>query len=334
MLEQLNRYIATAETSKHRFFQFLDANVRPDNKLINVGLSDGASLSLLSSRIHAHWSIYCGNWMGVGNDPVYAKTKTFDPFPFPTTKDEEGLNGLGDRLDSFRKDRLAEHDFLTMTSLYNVLEQVRELENGCDVPPLSAKERDIHEAGLVSVLKEIHNDIDRAVFDAYGWADLIPALVGKPGATAPSPHKTPEQDGAEEELLARLVALNRERAAEERRGVVRWLRPDYQVPKLGHKVRKPEEAKQVEADLTVTEPTDGKPAWPKDELGRIRIVRDMLGRAPAPLAPEALSAAFRGRSSAQRRRRVEQVLQTLVAAGVAQQGIDGRGGGSRFFIPR
>ena len=128
---------------------------------------------------------------------------------------------------------------------------------------------------------------------------------------------------AEEELLARLVALNRERAAEERRGVVRWLRPDYQVPKLGHKVRKPEEAEQVEADLTVTEPTDGKPAWPRDELDRIRIVREMLGRAPAPLAPEALSAAFRGRSSAQRRRRVEQVLQTLVAAGVAQQGIEG-----------
>ena len=47
--------------------------------------------------------------------------------------------------------------------------------------PLSAKEKDIHEAGLVSVLKEIHDDIDRAVFKAYGWGDLIPALVGKPG---------------------------------------------------------------------------------------------------------------------------------------------------------
>ena len=85
-----------------------------------------------------------------------------------------------------------------------MLERVRELENGCDVPALSAKERDIHEAGLVSVLKEIHDDIDRAVFEAYGWADLIPALVGKPGATVPSPHKAPVQEAAEEELLARL----------------------------------------------------------------------------------------------------------------------------------
>ena len=221
-----------------------------------------------------------------------------------------------------------------MTALYNVLERVRELENGCDVPPLSAKEKDIHEAGLVSVLKEIHDDIDRAVFKAYGWGDLTPALVGKPGATMPSPHKTPEQEEAEEELLARLVALNQERAAEERRGTVRWLRPDYQKPKLGHKVKTPEDVEQVEAQLVVPETADGKPAWPKDELDRIRVIRDMLGRAPAPLAPEALSAAFRGRNSAPRKKRVEKVLQTLVAAGVAQQGIDGQEGGSRFFIPR
>ena len=334
VLEPLARYIATIETSKHRFFQFLDANTRPDNKLINIGVEDGAALSILSSRLHVHWSISSGNWLGVGNDPVYAKTKTLNPFPFAVSETAEAHNTLGDRLDSFRKVRLADHDFLTMTALYNVLERVRELENGCDVPPLSAKERDIHEAGLISVLKDIHDDIDRAVFEAYGWADLIPALVGKPGATAPSPHKTAEHEEAEEELLARLVDLNRDRAAEERRGLVRWLRPDYQISKLGYKVRKPEEAVQAEADLAVPEPADSKPAWPRDGLDQIGVVRDMLGRAPAPLAPEALSAAFRGTSSARRKKRVEQVLHTLVAAGVVQQGIDGQEGGSRFFIPR
>ena len=333
-LKQLPRYVTTAETSKHRFFLFLNGNIRPDNKLINVGVDNSALLSSLSSRIHVLWSINSGNWLGAGNDPVYAKTKTFDPFPFPATENSQTLGKLGNRIDAFRKERLTEHDFLTMTALYNVLERVRELENGCDVPPLSAKEKDIHEAGLVSVLKEIHDDIDRAVFDAYGWADLNPALVGKPGATMPSPHKTPEQEEAEEELLSRLVALNQERAAEERRGTVRWLRPDYQIPKLGHKVKRPDEVEQIEAALTMPESADGKPAWPKDELDRIRIVRDLLGRAPGPMAPEALSAAFRGPSSAQRKKRVEKVLHTLVAAGVAQQGIDGQDGGSRFFIPR
>ena len=192
-LKQLPRYITTAETSKHRFFQFLNGNIRPDNKLINIGVDNSAVLSVLSSRPHVLWSINSGNWLGVGNDPVYAKTKTFDPFPFPATKNSETLGKLGSRIDAFRKERIAEHGFLTMTALYNVLERGRELENGCDVPTLSAKERDIHEAGLVSVLKDIHDDIDRAVFEAYGWADLIPALVGKPGATMPSPQKAPEQ---------------------------------------------------------------------------------------------------------------------------------------------
>ena len=221
-----------------------------------------------------------------------------------------------------------------MTVLYNVLERGRELENDCDVPCLTAKEKDIHEAGLVSVLKDIHDDIDRAVFEAYGWADLSPALVGKPGATMPSSHKTPEQEEAEEELLTRLVALNLERAAEERRGTVHWLRPDYQKPRLGHKVKTPEDVEQVEAQLIVPAPADGKPTWPKDEMDRIRVVREMLGRAPAPLAPETLGVAFSGKNSARRTKGVEKALHTLVAAGVAQQGIDGQDGSSRFFILR
>ncbi len=339
VLELLGRYIATIETSKHRFFQFLDAEIRPDNKLINIGVQEAASLSVLSSSTHCFWFQANAGKIGVyALDSVYVKTRCFDTFPFPAlpkgSKLEQLLDDQGDRLDVFRKERLAEHDFLTMTSLYNVLERERELENGCEVPALTAKERDIHEAGLVSVLKEIHDDIDRTTFEAYGWADLIPALVGKPGATMPSPHKTPEQEEAEEELLARLVALNRERTEEERRGIVRWLRPDYQIPKLGHKVKAPDDAGQVEADLVLPEAAEGKPAWPQDGLARIRILREMLDRAAAPAGAEMLSAAFRGRDSARRRKSVEKVLETLAAAGAAQKAADGPGGGSRYFIPR
>ena len=54
----------------------------------------------------------------------------------------------------------------------------------------------IHEQGLVSVLKQIHDDLDASVFDAYGW-----------------PH-----DLNDDEILRRLVDLNRERAEEEKRG--------------------------------------------------------------------------------------------------------------------
>ncbi len=334
-IEGIPRFISTAETSKHRFFQFLDADIRPDNKLINIGLEQACFLSLLSSSVHCYWFQANAGKIGVyALDSVYVKTRCFDAFPFPELpaglEQRRTLDYLGNRLDNFRKERLAEHDFLTMTSLYNVLDRVRALENGCGDPDLSDKERDIHEAGLVSILKEIHDDIDRAVFDAYGWADLAPALVGRPGATTPSPHKTPEQEEAEEELLARLVKLNRERAEEEQGGTVRWLRPDYQIPKLGQKAK----AAQVEADLAAPETAKGKPAWPREELARIRVLRDMLDRAAAPTGAAALSEAFKGRDSSRRRKAVEKALETLAAAGAAQRTADGEDGESRYFIPR
>ena len=337
------RYIVTVETTRHRAFQFLDASIRPDNKLVAIGIETAEHLATLSSRLHVVWSIAKGAWMGVGNDPVYAKSETFDPFPFPLAVDprltpgdplyaqQERLRELGERLDAFRKERLAKHSFLTLTGLYNALERQRELENGCSVPPLTAAERDVHEAGLVSVLKEIHDDIDRAVFTAYSWQDLIPQLVGKPGGTLPSAHKTEAQERAEQELLFRLVALNQQRVAEEKRGLVRWLRPDYQMPKLGPRVPKPE-AEHIGA-LDVLLPDAGKrPKWPSDGLAQIRLVRDLLAKAPAPTQPEAIAGAFDGRNTSKRKGRVAEVLETLVATGVARTGeLDGE---RRFFLPR
>ena len=325
-LAGLPRYIATIETAKHRFFQFLDANIRPDNKLVNIGIDRGEALAALSSRLHVAWSLATGGLLE--DRPVYTKTETFDPFPFPA--DFTNLTPLGERLDAFRKERIAAHEFLTMTGIYNALERLREIENGCDVPPLTAAERDVHEAGLISVLKEIHDEIDRETLKAYGWADLIPALVGKPGATMPSPHKKPEQEQAEEELLTRLVALNQERSDEEKRGLVRWLRPEYQIPKLGAKA--PLTEQQIEADLDQVGAIAAKTKWPNDGLEQIRIIRDLLARAHAPVLPESIMASLDGRSSPTRRDRVKKVLETLVATGAARTGeLDGQ---TRYFVAR
>ena len=131
-------------------------------------------------------------------------------------------------------------------------------------------------------------------------------------------------------MLARLVALNRERAEEEQAGTVRWLRPDYQIPKLGHKAK----GRQEEADLAAPEAAAGKPAWPKVGLDRIRALRAMLDRAAAPAGAAALSAAFKGKDSAPRRKAVEKTLETLAAAGAAQRAGGGPDGESRYFIPR
>lgn len=69
------------------------------------------------------------------------------------------------------------------------------------------------EAARVGIFDRLHQQIVAEVAAAYGWpADLPPA-----------------------EIVARLVALNAERAAEEKAGKVRWLRPDYQIPRFGAK---------------------------------------------------------------------------------------------------
>jgi hypothetical protein len=335
-LAHLTVYFVTVEVSKHRYFVAEPwPKVLIDGSAVAISSSSMSLFASLHSRIHSSWSFRLGGRMGVGNDPRYQNSVVFDPFPFPPFADltedlRSRLTILGERLDAFRKERLAAHDFLTMTSLYNVMERLRELENGASTEPLSDKERHIHEAGLVSALKKIHDDIDRAVFEAYGWVDLIPTLVGKPGATTPSLHKSTEQETAEEELLTRLVALNQERAAEEARGVVRWLRPDYQIPRLGKKVAIP-----IGDQLDIDVASAGKairPKWPADALEQIKLVRDVLAKAPAPMPIEDIAVAFDGRITAKRRDRVRQVLDTLVATGAARTGLVKHA--IRYFVPR
>jgi hypothetical protein len=138
------------------------------------------------------------------------------------------------------------------------------------------------------------------------------------------------QERAEEELLTRLVALNRERAEEEARGLVRWLRPEYQIPRLQKSVALPSGA-QIEADIVVPDGA-GRPKWPTDPFQQIRDLRELLARAPAPLTPDLLATAFDGRLTDKRRARVEQVLETLVVTGAARTGqLDGE---TRYFVPR
>jgi len=194
--------------------------------------------------------------------------------------------------------------------MYNVLEKLR---LGA---PLMAKEKTLHEQGLVSVLAQLHDDLDAAVFDAYGWSDLTPALVGKPGGTTPYPDKPAEQAEAEEELLSRLVALNAERAAEEARGRVRWLRPEFQNPG-GAQATQGEIETNTESEAAAA--PQKKLAWPKALPEQVQALRGVLLAAPGPLTGEQLARAFTRAQT----RKVEELLETLVALGQATRNPDG-----------
>ncbi len=199
-LKGLARYLATVETAKHRVFQFLDGAVVPDNKLVVIASAAALHLGVLSSRIHGVWALAAGARLGVGNDPVYPKTTCFDPFPFPDPSPDQAkaIGDLAEELDAHRK--AAQSRGATLTQQYNLLEKLRRGE------AFTAADRKLDAAALPEVLRQLHDRLDEAVAQAYGWP----------------------VDLAEGEILERLVALNAARRAEEAAGTVRWLRPDYQ----------------------------------------------------------------------------------------------------------
>ncbi len=282
----LGRYLVTIETAKHRTFQFLDASIIPDNKLTAIGLDEGWFLAVLSSRIHAHWATSAGGWLGIGNDPVYVKSSCFDPFPFPnpTPEQREQLTALGEELDATRKLVLAEQTHLTLTGLYNLIEKVKA------GPELTPAEEDAKQRGRVLILKDLHEQIDRLTAEAYGWpADL-----------------------SDDELLERLVALNAERANEEAAGQVRWLRPDYQIPRFA----KGAAAKSRELDLgeTVVAIDKGLPAFPTDRYEQPLAIEAVLAASGRPMEAAELARSFK-RGGKRIEQRVVQVLATLTRYG-------------------
>jgi hypothetical protein len=293
-LAGLSRFIATPVTAKHRFFLFLDGNILPDDAIIAIATCDAFVLGVLSSRIHVAWALATGGRMGVGNDPRYLKTRCFEPFPFPAATDAQQarIRDLAEQLDAHRKRQQTQHPKLTLTDLYNVLEKLRPGE------PLSAKDKAVHEQGLVSVLRELHDELDAAVCDAYGWPVTL----------------------ADEEILARLVALNAERAAEEAQGHIRWLRPEYQAP-ADHASRFTQHA-LIQEDAPVYEvspETHPLLPWPTRMAEQAQAVRAALAALGGPASAAQVAATFAGAPPD----RVAELLETLVTLGQARSNADG-----------
>jgi len=266
--EGLTRYIATAETAKHRIFVFLDGSIVADNMVVNFGSDDAYALGVVSARVHVVWALRAGGWLGVGNDPRYSKSKIFDPFPFPSPGDllKSKIRSVAEELDAFRKERQKEHPDLTLTQMYNVLEKLKSGE------ALNAADEAIKDKGLILILKEHHEKIDALVFEAYGWPQTL----------------------TDEEILERLVALNPERAAEEKRGHVRWLRPDYQIPRFGKGLDKmAAKEEQIEAALGIVEAGARKVSFPTDAVGQTAAVFAALAASKGTVTVADIAAGFR-----------------------------------------
>ncbi|CAN5833600.1 class I SAM-dependent DNA methyltransferase [soil metagenome] len=289
-LSRLSRFIVTSEVSKHRVFAFLAGDILPDGALISVATEDAYHLGILSSRPHVVWTLGAGGTLE--DRPRYTSTKTFQPFPFPvaTPEQEEAIRATAERLHAHRDRVQAEHPDLTLTAIYNALEAVRAGET------LTGKNRDTYERGHVGILRELHDELDAAVFEAYGWPSSL----------------------SDEDILRRVVLLNEARQQEEDAGLVRYIRPAYQNPDAGGQLGLGVEVEAVEAAPLESAPV----AWPDTLPGRALALRQSLNAAAGPLTVEQVARHFiRSRHSD-----VEALLETLVGLGQARHTEDGRYG--------
>jgi hypothetical protein len=296
-LERVARFIVTPYVSKHRFFTFVPGNVAPDETSVVVASDDAYLIGVLSSSSQQAWALAAGSRLGIGNDPRYNNSRCFDPFPFPDPPKalRARIADMAERLDAHRKAALERDERVTMTGMYNVVEKLR---SGA---VLTKKEQAVHTLAACGVLKDLHEELDALVAEAYGWEWRQPRDI----------------------ILERLVALHDERVREERAGKVRWLRPDYQIPRFAKGAAAPAPELALPAAAKKTKPAP-KPAWPAHAVEQIGAIKDAL--AAEPLTATEVAARFEGARADLVRRHIETLLlmgelraepgQRYVAAGV------------------
>jgi type II restriction/modification system DNA methylase subunit YeeA len=202
-IHSLNRFLVTPETSKHRIFAWCPSGVVPDKNLVVVARDDDTAFGIVQSRFHAAWALRLGT--SLEDRPRYTSSTTFRTFPFP-----EGLTPnilpteyadnpraiaiaeAARRLNGLREGWLNPHD---------LVKRAPEVVPGFQdrIVPKDRKAAAILKTRTLTNLynerpawlDHAHRNLDAAVAAAYGW----PA------------------DISEEEALARLLALNLERAA-------------------------------------------------------------------------------------------------------------------------
>ncbi|MGH7154140.1 MAG: hypothetical protein ACREF3_09425, partial [Acetobacteraceae bacterium] len=174
-----------------------------------IARDDDTTFGILHSRFHEVWALARGTWLGVGNDPRYTPSTTFETFPFPP-----GLtpnlpaafyadNPHAHAIAAAARELVAKRDAWLNPS--DLVERVPEIVPGFPdrIVPRNAKVAAILKTRTLTNLynmrgtpegawlDNLHRTLDEAVAAAYGWP----------------------VDLADDEVLSRLLALNQARAA-------------------------------------------------------------------------------------------------------------------------
>jgi hypothetical protein len=203
-LQEHGRMLALAQISKHLSVAFVERGTVAANRLLLFRLHQFADFAVLQSRAHDIWTRLVGSTL---EDRLSYTTLCFETFPRPANSPL--LESLG--AEYYR----ARSEFMIvsgqgLTKAYN-------------------RFHDPEETGLdIRGLRDLHAAMDRAVLAAYGWTDLHPTceflldyeeeddvVEASGGRRKKKPWRYRWPDDVRDEVLARLLELNAQRAKEQ-----------------------------------------------------------------------------------------------------------------------
>jgi hypothetical protein len=179
---------------KYNAFCFVASATVLANTLYAFPMETYSAFRVLQSRLHDAWTRALSSTLETRLN--YSATDCFDTFPFPKLDPRTvipSLETIGQELYDARARFMVETD-PGLTKTYNAIK-----DPACDDP-------------RVIGLRRMHEAMDRAVLDAYGWTDVaVP-----PYCPATDADRAAVQ-AFEDEVIDRLYVLNAERAEEEGR---------------------------------------------------------------------------------------------------------------------
>jgi hypothetical protein len=197
---QFNKVLVMGRLATFHTLAFQRADTVFSDALSVFLLDKFLEFAVLQSRLHEMWAIFLGS--SFKDDPRYIPEDCFETFPFPKGSGSSALEEAGRAYYDYRSGlMIARNEGLTKT--YNRFHARG--ENGADIARLRA----------------LHHEMDVAVLRAYGWDDLADHAAPQFIEQEADEGKTPKTrldwpSDFKDEVLARLLALNATRAAEER----------------------------------------------------------------------------------------------------------------------
>ena len=203
----LNRVLAVnCGATPHLAIAFLPASTVFAHSLNIFPYESYSAFGILQSRLHETWARFFGSSMK--DDLRYTPSDCFETFPFPDAwRTYPDLETAGEACHAFRADLMLRYS-MGLTKTYNRFHDPHD-----DAPD-------------IATLRRLHAALDRAVLDAYGWRDVptdceflldYPTDDAASGARKKPSYRYRWPDDARDEVFARLLELNAERAAAESR---------------------------------------------------------------------------------------------------------------------